>query len=76
MGLWNINNAERQIGLIEKTGLPSQIPSSLDPNVIIDILQNDKKVKAGKVRFILPTAIGEVIITDEVTKEILQDVLA
>ena len=75
MGLWNEKDAQRQMMLIEKTGLPSQIPSHLDPNAIIDILQTDKKVKAGKVRFILPTAIGKVIITDEVTTEILQSIL-
>ena len=75
MGLWNEKDAQRQMVLIEKTGLPTQIPSHLDPNVIIDILQTDKKVKAGKVRFILPTAIGKVIITDEVTTEILQLIL-
>jgi 3-dehydroquinate synthase len=75
MGLWNEKDAQRQRALIEKTGLPTQIPSHLDPNMIIDILQTDKKVKAGKVRFILPTAIGKVIITDEVTTEILQDIL-
>ena len=75
MGLWNDKDAQRQIALIKKTGLPTQIPSHLDPNAIIDILQTDKKVKAGKVRFILPTAIGKVIITDEVTTEILQAIL-
>ena len=75
MGLWNEKDAQRQMALIEKTGLPTQIPSHLDPNAIIDILQTDKKVKAGKVRFILPTAIGKVIITDEVTTEILQSIL-
>ncbi len=75
MGLWNKKDAQRQIDLIEKTGLPTQIPTHLEPNAIIDILQTDKKVKAGKVRFILPTAIGKVIITDEVTTEILQDIL-
>ena len=75
MGLWNEKDAQRQMVLIEKMGLPTQIPSYLDPNTIIDILQNDKKVKAGKVRFILPTAIGKVIITDEVTTEILQSIL-
>ncbi len=76
MGLWNREEAERQRVLIEKTGLPTEVPSELDTDAIIDTLQTDKKVKSGKVRFILPTAIGKVIITDEVTTEILQAVLA
>ncbi|MEB3311107.1 MAG: 3-dehydroquinate synthase [Snowella sp.] len=76
MGLWNRDEAERQRVLIEKTGLPTQVPNELDTNAIIDTLQTDKKVKSGKVRFILPTAIGKVIITDEVTTEILQAVLS
>ncbi|MEM7593429.1 MAG: 3-dehydroquinate synthase [Cyanobacteria bacterium P01_A01_bin.83] len=71
MGLWTAEEAQRQDNLISKAGLPTKIPNGLNPQAIITALQNDKKVEAGKVRFILPTKIGKVIISDRVTSEIV-----
>ena len=42
---------------------------------IIDTLQTDKKVKDGRVRFVLPTQIGAAIITDQVPSEQIRLVL-
>ncbi|MDJ0690924.1 MAG: 3-dehydroquinate synthase [Xenococcaceae cyanobacterium MO_188.B32] len=75
MGLWTEEEANRQDKLIAKTKLPTKIPTELDINAIIETLQSDKKVKAGKVRFILPTQIGKVIITDRVTDGIVKNVI-
>jgi 3-dehydroquinate synthase len=61
--------------LIQKTGLPSQLPDGIDIEAILDSLQTDKKVKAGKVRFILPKQIGKVEITDEVPSDTIRQVL-
>ena len=66
---------ERQNALLAKTQLPTAIPSELDLAEIIACLQHDKKVKAGIVRFILPTAIANVIISDDVTTDIIQQSL-
>ncbi|MEN9565720.1 MAG: hypothetical protein RLZZ69_916, partial [Cyanobacteriota bacterium] len=43
---------------------------------ILETIKSDKKVSAGKVRFILPTAIGKAIITDQVTPEIIRQALS
>ena len=75
LNMWTKADANRQNKLITKTGLPTQIPLELNPDNIINILSNDKKVKDGKVRFILPQKIGKVIITDQVSQEILKQVL-
>jgi len=75
LGLWQKEDTERQNGLIQKTGLPSQLPSGLDIQAIIDALQLDKKVKSGKVRFVLPTQIGAVKVTDEVPTDVIRRVL-
>ncbi len=75
LGMWKAEEVQRQNALIEKAGLPTKLPSGLDIGEIIKSLQLDKKVKAGKVRFILPTRIGEVIITDEVPSEVIREVL-
>ncbi|MEQ8972932.1 MAG: 3-dehydroquinate synthase [Coleofasciculus sp. C1-SOL-03] len=73
--MWTSQEAERQKALIEKAGLPTQLPPGLDIDEIIDTLQTDKKVKDGKVRFILPTQIGEVTITDQVPADLIRQVL-
>ncbi len=78
LGLWDQASQDRQVALIEKTGLPTQLPKTIANQraEIVAALQNDKKVKAGKVRFVLPEAIGKVIITDEVPGETIHEVLS
>ncbi|MEM9507715.1 MAG: 3-dehydroquinate synthase [Cyanobacteria bacterium P01_E01_bin.35] len=76
MGLWHKEEAERQDALIAKAGLPTAIPSELKTEAILETIKSDKKVKAGKVRFILPTALGKVTITDQVTPEIITKALS
>ena len=73
--LWQQDEAKRQDALITKTGLPTQLPSVLDIEAIIDTLQTDKKVKDGKVRFVLPTRIGQVTVTDQVPADVIRLVL-
>jgi len=75
LDLWSSECDRRQLELIEKAGLPVRLPTGLKIDEIIDLLQTDKKVKDGKVRFILPTAIGTVIISDRVPSETIRDVL-
>lgn len=72
---WSETEAKRQEKLIIKTGLPTKMPDDIDIEKIIDLLQSDKKVKAGKVRFILPTTIGKVTITDKITADFLREML-
>ncbi|MBH8572740.1 3-dehydroquinate synthase [Nostocaceae cyanobacterium CENA369] len=75
LGLWQQEDAERQNALIQKAGLPTKLPEGIDIEGIIAALQLDKKVKAGKVRFILPTQIGVVQITDDVPSDTIRQVL-
>ena len=65
---WNRSDAIRQKALIEAAGLPSQWPE-LEPEAVLRSLQGDKKVLDGKVRFVLPTAIGKVEIRNDVSEE-------
>ncbi|MCG9891721.1 MAG: 3-dehydroquinate synthase [Thermosynechococcaceae cyanobacterium MS004] len=70
--LWPKDTAERQYQLIQKAGLPTQLPASFETAAVLEVLTTDKKVRAGQVRFILPTGLGQVKITDQVpTSEIL-----
>ncbi len=40
----------------------------LDPGIIWQIMQHDKKASGGRVRFVLPTSLGQVDIFDDVTE--------
>lgn len=73
--MWRKEDAQRQDALIQKAGLPNRLPDGLDNEAIIDALQSDKKVKAGKVRFVLPTQIGAVEVTDKVPSDTIRQVL-
>jgi 3-dehydroquinate synthase len=75
LGLWDAACQQRQLALITKTGLPTQLPQGLEVEKIAAALQTDKKVQDGKVRFILPQAIGSVHIRDDVPGQVLRQVL-
>jgi 3-dehydroquinate synthase len=76
LGMWSEDEAHRQDDLITKAGLKVSLPPTLNPDEVIDILQTDKKVKNGQVRFILPTNIGKVVMTDQVKSELILEILA
>ena len=75
LNMWAQAASDRQLALIEKTGLPTKLPAGVDIDAIVDSLQTDKKVQDGRVRFILPTQIGTVTITDQVPADVIRQVL-
>jgi 3-dehydroquinate synthase len=58
-------SADRIIRLIAAAGLPTG-KMTLDANQAVDTMFFDKKVKSGKLRFVLPDRIGHVVIRDDV----------
>jgi 3-dehydroquinate synthase len=74
LGLWSAQDESRQRALIAAAGLPLSWPP-LDPEAVLACLQGDKKVRQGKVRFVLPTAIGRVEIRDDIDPELIRQVL-
>ncbi|MBX2861937.1 MAG: 3-dehydroquinate synthase [Leptolyngbyaceae cyanobacterium MAG.088] len=75
MDLWPQTATDRQLAIIEKTNLPTKLPENLNIDDILITLRSDKKVKSGKVRFVLPKRIGEAFVTDQVTDDIIRGVL-
>ncbi len=74
--LWDQPACDRQLALIRKAQLPTQLPAGLDIDEILAALQTDKKVQDGQVRFILPTHIGVAKIVDQVPSEVIRQVLS
>ena len=73
-GLWKEVEARRQKKLIEKAGLPSKWPK-LELENVLRSLQGDKKVKDGKVSFVMPLKIGEVKIFNNISNQEIEKCL-
>jgi 3-dehydroquinate synthase len=65
LGLWSEAEQSRQRAVIAAAGLPLAWPE-LAPEAVLACLQGDKKVRDGRVRFVLPTGLGTVEIRDDV----------
>lgn len=72
--------AERIAGLCRRAGLPTRLPAGCDPAAVVAAARRDKKVRAGRLRCVLPEAIGRVTgakggITFSVPTELLAEIL-
>ena len=75
MGMLKKEARDRIEHLIEKAGLPVRIEAQLSVDSIVQVLSLDKKVRAGKVRFVLPEKIGRVIVRNDVSEDVVRDVV-
>ncbi|HVT87992.1 MAG TPA: 3-dehydroquinate synthase [Tepidisphaeraceae bacterium] len=65
------SSRKRICALIDKAGLPSR-GLTLDLDAVFNAMSYDKKVKSGKLRFVLPDRIGRVVIRDDVPAEVVR----
>ncbi len=63
-GLLAPEYGKRLISLLEQVGLPTRVPCAAEE--IMRILPRDKKVWKGKIRFVLPLALGHVEIFSDI----------
>lgn len=67
---------ERQRALLAAYGLTVAIPDEINHTAILRLITRDKKVQAGKVRWVLPTTIGQVVVRSDVPIEVIEQVLS
>jgi 3-dehydroquinate synthase len=75
LGLLDNVEVTRLEKLIREAGLPVRIPE-LDKKKLIQAMGHDKKVRQGKVRFVLLKSIGEAFVTDNVPSALVEEVLS
>lgn len=79
MGLCTGQDSGRAAAHIAASGLSTrlaEIPSATATTpTLIDIMRRDKKVRNGRMRFVLPRAIGDSFVCDEVAEDMLTQVL-
>jgi 3-dehydroquinate synthase len=68
-GLMPEGDLERLCRLLDRLNLPKEIPANLSAEKLVDFLQHDKKTKSGRPHFVLSRGIGQILITDDVSKE-------
>ncbi len=68
-GLLSKKAYERLVELLNRFGLPVDIPKEIRPEEVLLNIKKDKKVNRGKVNFVLSTGMGETVIVDDVTDE-------
>ncbi len=84
LGYMSEEQAERVIALFEKAGLPTKIPEDIDREALVKKLYTDKKVRDGKLRFVLQKGIGDVVefapnvystpIEESVAREVIMEI--
>jgi 3-dehydroquinate synthase len=65
---------ERQVRLLERFGLRTVAPG-LNAAALVDAMKHDKKAQAGRLRFVLPSRIGEVELVGDVSTDDVQQVV-
>ena len=61
MGYMAEEEKERVRNLLKRAGLPTGIPGYIDREALVRKLYTDKKVRNGRLRFVIPKGIGEVV---------------
>lgn len=61
LGYMTQKEAEEVIELYRKAGLPVEIPSYINREELVKKLYTDKKVRNGKLRFVLQKGIGDIV---------------
>ncbi|MGB1198653.1 MAG: 3-dehydroquinate synthase [Thalassotalea sp.] len=75
MNLLEVSDLRRIEALISAFDLPLEAPKNMGFEQFLSHMKRDKKNMAGLLRFIVPTAIGKSEIRDDVTTEVLQQIL-
>lgn len=81
LGICDEGLLERQTRLLEAAGLPTRLGQVRrgrppDPAAVVGAMAHDKKARAGRLRFVLPAALGRTVVRDDVPTPLLEEVLA
>jgi 3-dehydroquinate synthase len=75
MGIIDSGEVERLRALLVRAGLPVTVPETVDMDAVLSAMTRDKKISKKRLRFILPTRMGEVVMRDDVPMELVRETL-
>lgn len=61
--------------LLARLDMPFNLPTGMPAGAVLDAMQTDKKRVAGRLQFILPRALGDVVAVDDVSVDEVRTVL-
>jgi len=76
MGILKKRDRDRIENLIARAGLPVRIKPAVGIGRMIPCLYLDKKLRAGRLNFVLPLEIGRACVRDDVPVDTIKKVLA
>ena len=68
LGRFDAGESERVLGLLAALGLPTEL-GEVDRKRLFELMGRDKKVRFGKPRLVLPTAIGRAEVVEDVPED-------
>ena len=74
LNLLEVDDTEAIIDLLQALGLNPPFPD-LAPQDLVDLMYQDKKVRNGRLRLVLPISIGQVTIKDDVSRLLLEETI-
>lgn len=74
-GLCDSAASARMIALLDRLQLPTTVPPEFSAEAIVQGMRRDKKVQSGRLRLVLPCAIGRVTVVDDIPAQAILDVL-
>jgi 3-dehydroquinate synthase len=75
LGLMGMELGKRQHALLESFLLPTAPRAEWLTDDLIAVMKRDEKASVGRMRFVLPTRIGEVKLFDDIPESIVREVL-
>jgi len=75
LNLLDTADKERMLALMDALGLNLPIPK-LPPQEMLNVMYQDKKVRNGRLRLVLPTAVGRVVIRDDIDPTLIKEVFS
>jgi 3-dehydroquinate synthase len=78
-GLLDDRTLERLLALLRRCRLPttaSELPAAVDGDAVIAAMEKVRQIRAGSLRYVLPVALGETVIADDVDEREARDALA
>jgi 3-dehydroquinate synthase len=77
-GLLDDRTLDRLIELLRECALPttaSELPVAADADAVLGAMEKVRQIRAGSLRFVLPVALGETVIADDVDEYEVRDAL-